>query len=57
MNFPFICSNIPASPAYGVPGIYLSVDTIFQNLWFLSEFLLLKVAANKEATGPKVPLG
>jgi hypothetical protein len=57
VNFSFICSNIPASPAYGVPGIYLSVDTIFQNLWFLSEFLLLKVAANKEATGPKVPLG
>ena len=33
VNFPFICSNIPAAPAYGV---YLSVDTIFQSLWFLS---------------------
>jgi hypothetical protein len=35
VNFPFICSNIPAAPACGV---YLSVDTIFQNLWFLSGF-------------------
>ena len=35
VNFPFICSNIPAAPAYGV---YISVsdDTIFQSLWFLS---------------------
>ena len=35
VNFPFICSNIPAAPAYGV-YISLSVDTIFQSLWFLS---------------------
>ena len=28
-NFPFICSNIRAAPAYGV-YIYISVDTIFQ---------------------------
>jgi len=35
VNFPFICSNIPAALAYGV---YLSVDTIFQSLWFLSGF-------------------
>ena len=35
VNFPFICSNIPAAPTYGV---YLSVDTIFQSLWFLSGF-------------------
>ena len=35
VNFPFICSNIPAAPAYGV---YISVsdDTVFQSLWFLS---------------------
>jgi hypothetical protein len=32
VNFPFIYSNIPAAPAY---DIYLSVDTIFQSLWFL----------------------
>ena len=37
VNFPFICSNIPAATACGV---YLSVDTIFQNLWFLSGFPL-----------------
>ena len=35
VNFPFICSNIPAALAYGV---YISVDTIFQSLWFLSRF-------------------
>jgi hypothetical protein len=29
VNFPFICSNIPAAPAYGV---YIS------HLWFLSGF-------------------
>ena len=37
VNFPFICSNIPAAPAYGV-CIYISDDTIFQSLWFLSGF-------------------
>lgn len=31
-NFPFACSNIPATPAYVV--YYLSVDTIY--LWFQS---------------------
>jgi hypothetical protein len=55
VNFAFICSNIPAAPAYGVPGIYLSVDTIFQSLWFLSGFPWSRVAANKEATEPMVP--
>ena len=29
LNFPFVCSNIPAAPAY---------NTIFQSLWFLSGF-------------------
>ena len=52
VNFPFICSNIPAAPAYGV---YIS-QLIFQSLWFLSGFWL-RVAANKEATEPRVPLG
>ena len=33
VNFPFICNNIPAAPAYEV---YISVDPIFQSLWFLS---------------------
>ena len=37
VNFPFtsICSNIPAAPANGV---YISVDLIFQSLWFPSGF-------------------
>ena len=34
-NFPIV--NIPAAPAY-IWSIYLSVDTIFQSLWFLSGF-------------------
>ena len=35
-HFPFICSNIPATLAYTcIWRIYLSVDTIFQSLWFL----------------------
>ena len=55
VNFPFICSNIPAAPAYGV---YIAqFHTIFQSLWFLSGFPWLMVAANKEATEPRVPLG
>ena len=38
-------------------SIYLSVDTIFQSLCFLSGFPWWRVAANKEATEPRVPLG
>ena len=38
-NFPFMCSSIPAAPAYGVYfSISLSVDPIFQSLWFISWF-------------------
>ena len=33
VHFPVICSNIPAAPAYGV-----SVDTLFQSLWFPTGF-------------------
>ena len=33
VDFPFICSNIPSSIC--MCSIYLSVDTIFQSLWFL----------------------
>ena len=33
MNFPFISSNIPVAPAYGV---YISDDLTLQSLWFLS---------------------
>ena len=34
VNFPSICSKIPAAPAYGV---HIS-QLIFQSLWFLSGF-------------------
>ena len=33
VKFPFLGSNIPAAPAYGV---YISIDTIFPGLHFLS---------------------
>jgi hypothetical protein len=46
-------SKIPAAPAYGV---YISVDTIFQSLWFLSKFPSQRVAANNKATQPSVPI-
>jgi hypothetical protein len=36
VKFPFICSNIPAATC--IWSIYLSDDTIFQSLWFLSGF-------------------
>jgi hypothetical protein len=54
VNFPFICSNIPAAPAYGV---YISqmiwysrACCSYQDPWY-------RVAANKEATEPRVPFG
>jgi hypothetical protein len=36
VNFPFVCSNISISTC--IWSIYLSVDTIFQSLWFLPGF-------------------
>jgi hypothetical protein len=33
------------------------VDTVFRNLWILSEFPLLRVAANKEAIEQVIPSG
>ena len=42
MNFPFICSNIPAAPAY---GIYISQLIRYSRACG-------SVAANKEATEP-----
>ena len=53
MNYPFICSNIPAAPAY--IDINLAVDLIFQSLWLAIMIFLKGVAANKEATEPGVP--
>jgi hypothetical protein len=38
VHFPFICSNIPAAPAYGV---YLRVDLIFQSCFDLVIFFHL----------------
>jgi hypothetical protein len=34
VNFPFICGNMIGSTC--IWSIYLSVDAIFQSLWFLS---------------------
>jgi hypothetical protein len=55
VNFPFICSNIPAAHAYGV---YISQWIPYSracgsNQDFLDRGLLL----TKEATEPRVPLG
>jgi hypothetical protein len=36
VNFPFICSNIPA--AVPASGVCISDETIFQSMWFLSGF-------------------
>jgi hypothetical protein len=37
--------------------IYLSVDPVFQILWFLSGFPLKRVVANNEATETSLPNG
>ena len=53
-NLQFIFSNSPEAPTY-IWSIYLSVDdTIYQILWFLSEFPQQRVIANKEAEEPRV---
>jgi hypothetical protein len=51
VNFPFICSS-----TY-IWSIYLSVDPIFQSLWFLLGYPWLVVAANKKASELRVPIG
>jgi hypothetical protein len=54
VNFPFICSNIPAAPAYGV---YISQLIRYSRACgSYQDFLDKRVAANKEATEPRVPL-
>jgi hypothetical protein len=55
VNFPFICSYIPAAPAYGV---YLSQMIRYSRACgSYQDFLDRGVAANKEATEPMVPFG
>jgi hypothetical protein len=56
MSFPFICSNIPAAPAYGV---YISLSIRYSTACgfyhdFLDRELLLR---KKESTEPCVPSG
>ena len=53
VNFPFICSNIPAAPAYGV---YISQLIRYSKACGSYQDFLDRVAANKEATEPRVPL-
>jgi len=38
-------------------SIYISDDTIFQSLWFVSGYPWQRVVANKEATEPRVHFG
>jgi len=50
VNFPFICSNIPEAPEYGV---YISQLIRYSRACGSYQDF---IAANKEATEPKVPL-
>jgi hypothetical protein len=53
MNFPFMCSIIPAVPACG--AYHISIHMIFQSCWFLlGRVLDRRFAANKEATEHRV---
>ena len=54
VNFPFICSNIPAAPAYGVhiSQLIRYSRACGSNQDFFDRGLLL----TKEATEPRVPL-
>ena len=54
VNFPFICSNIPAAPAYGE---YISQLLRYSRACGSYQNFLERVAANKEATESRVPLG
>ena len=55
LNFPFICSNIPAAPKYGV---YISQMIRYSRACAsYQDFLDMGVAANKETTEPRVPFG
>jgi len=51
---PFICSNIPAMPAYGV---YISQLIRYSRACVSYQDFLERVADNKEATEPRVPIG
>ena len=54
MNFPFICSNIPVAPAY---GLYISqLIRYSRTCGSYQDFLNIGVDVNKEATEPRVPL-
>jgi hypothetical protein len=55
VNFPFICSNIPAAPAYGV---YISQMIRYSRACgSYQDFFDKGFAANKEANEPRVPFG
>ena len=47
VNFPFTCSNTPATPVYGV---YISQLTRYSRI-------ILRVIDNEAATEPRVPSG
>ena len=54
VNFPFICSNIPATPAYGV---HISQFIGYSRVCGTYHDFLQRVAANMEANEPRVPSG
>ena len=55
VNFPFICSNIPAAPAYGVYNISQMIR--YSRACGSYQDFIKRVDANKEATVPRVPFG
>ena len=59
VTFPFICSNIPAAPAYGVLSLSLSDIPELVSCDSYHDFLDIGtvVAYNKEATESMVPSG
>jgi hypothetical protein len=56
VNFPFICSNIQTAPAYGG---YISQLVRYSRVCSSHQDFLDRglIAANKEVTEPRVPLG
>jgi hypothetical protein len=54
VNFPFICSNIPAAPAYGV---YISQMIRYSRAFGSYQDVLDRGLLNKGATEPRVPFG
>ena len=56
MNFPFISSNVPTALEYGIYNLFHNLSDI-PELLVPIRISVIKVAANKEASEPRVPSG